>query len=227
VAGLLDIIPFVELAGSARAELVPANPQIQGKPWNVTAEATEILAAMRDGDESAAARLLPLVYDQLRALAERYFRGQPAGHTLQPTALVHEAFLRLVDRDRIDWRDRTHFVATCALAMRGILADHARGKAAVKRGGGRRRVTLSGIEAPEKSGEAMIDALDLDDALLSLEALNARQARIAEYRLFGGLTIEEIAYQLRVSRATIENDWAMARAWLSARLSEPAASPPE
>ncbi len=183
-------------------------------------DATLILSQLRRGDGSAAARLLPLVYDQLRDLAGSYFRRQRPDHTLQPTALVHEAFLRLVNQKEAAWQDRAHFLATCAVAMRSILADHARQRAAAKRGGGWRRVTLSGVGVSGEETEAAINALDLEEALSELEALDARQVRIAEHRLFGGLTVEEIAYTLGVSRTTVENDWYMARAWLSGRLKD-------
>jgi RNA polymerase sigma factor (TIGR02999 family) len=179
-------------------------------------EVTQVLREMTGGDETAAARVMDLVYEQLRALAGSYFRGQPAGHTLQPTALVHEAFVRLSERTGVQWRDRAHFLAVAAVAMRGILADHARKRRALKRGGNRRRVALSRVETPAGTDE--VDMLALDEALGRLAELSARQAAIVEYRFFSGMTVEEVGRVLGVSRSTVEDDWRMARAWLSAQL---------
>ncbi len=181
-----------------------------------TVAATRLLARIREGDENAAADLMPLVYEELRTLAGRWFRHQPPSHTLQPTALVHEAFLRMVDRTGTDWKDRAHFCAVCAVAMRGILADHARRRRAAKRGGDWKRVTLTGT--PAESGVDAIDALALDEALGRLAERSERQARLVEYRFFGGLSVEEAAAMLDVSAPTAERDWRMARAWLSAEL---------
>jgi RNA polymerase sigma factor (TIGR02999 family) len=181
-------------------------------------EVTLLLEAIRAGEPDAAERLLELVYGELRALAGHCFRGQPASHTLQPTALAHEAFIRLVHRTEVRWEDRAHFFAVCATAMRGILADHARKRRAAKRGGDWQRVSLSGV-TPVAGDE--VDAVALDDALSALAAVNERQARIVELRFFSELTIEEVAHVLDVSKRTVDDDWAMARAWLSARLTEP------
>jgi len=181
---------------------------------------TQILHDLKGGDPHAAERLLPLVYDHLRAIAGSYFRNQRSGHTLQPTALVHEAFLRLTAGSEHDWKDRAHFSAVCAMAMRSILADHARRRFAAKRGGGRQRVTLSAASDDSRDG---IDVLDLDEALSKLSALNERQGKIVELRLFGGMTMDEIAHHLDISKTTVEGDWRMARAWLSAHLGEHAA----
>lgn len=180
-------------------------------------EVTDLLSLVRAGDEAASGQLMEVVYGELRALAGHCLRGQRASHTLQPTALVHEAFLRLVHRAGAEWRDRAHFFAVCATAMRGILADHARRRRAAKRGGDWQRVTLSDV-TPQTADE--VDILDLDDALLRLATINGRQARIVELRFFSGLTIEEVAYVLGVSRRTVDDDWAMARAWLSVQLTE-------
>ncbi len=179
-------------------------------------EVTQVLREMTGGDATAAARVMDLVYEQLRALAGSYFRGQPAGHTLQPTALVHEAFVRLTERTGVQWRDRAHFLAVAAVAMRGILADHARKRRALKRGGDRGRVALSRVETPAGTDE--VDILALDEALGRLAELSQRQAAIVEYRFFSGMTVEEVARVLGVSRSTVEEDWRMARAWLSAQL---------
>ncbi len=182
-------------------------------------EVTRVLSDLREGRAGAADRLMELLYDQLRAMASGFFRGQRPGHTLQPTALVHEAFARLLGQEGLQFKDRAHFLAVCAVAMRRILADHARRKRAAKRGGGNReRVTLDNVETP--AGQDRIDVLALDLALTKLAALSERQARIIEYRFFAGMTIPEAAEALGLSTTTVEDDWRMARAWLAARLAE-------
>lgn len=175
------------------------------------------LAQLREGDQSAAARLLPLVYEHLRGLAGSYFRRSAPNQTLQPTALVHEAFLRMVNRPDADWKDRSHFCAVCATAMRAILTDHARARHAQKRGGGWSRITVDAAASPQ---EPEVDVVALNNALERLDQLNPRHARIIELRFFGGLSVEQIADHLDVSKSTVEGDWRMARAWLSAQLSE-------
>ena len=160
---------------------------------------------------------MPLVYGRLRALAQSYFLRERAGHTLQPTALVNEAFVQLADRGDRDWAGRTHFFAIASSEMRRILVDHARQKRAVKRGGDRDRVTLDGVSvelAPQ------IDALALDDALASLSETEPRAARVVELRFFGGLTEDEVAAILDVTSRTVRNDWRAARAWLLSELEE-------
>ncbi|UCE58734.1 MAG: sigma-70 family RNA polymerase sigma factor [Phycisphaerales bacterium] len=179
-------------------------------------DATAILSELARGDESAAARLLPLVYQELRALAHSYFESERSDHTLEPTALVHEAFVRLVDQARVEWRNRAHFFAVAATAMRRILTDHARKHRAAKRGGNQQRVPLTNVPTP--SGASLVDLVDLDDALERLSTLDERQYRIVELRFFGGLPVEQVAEFLEVSKTTVENDWRMARAWLSAEL---------
>lgn len=173
-------------------------------------------AQLAGGDESAAARLMDTVYDELRALAGGYFRQQPGAHTLQPTALVHEAFVRVSERTGAHFESRAHFAALCAVAMRSILTDHARRRGRRKRGGDWNRVALSDVATP--AGAGAIDALDLDQALTELEGRSARQARVVEYRFFSGLSVDEIAEVLDLSRSTVEEDWRMARAWLMVRL---------
>jgi RNA polymerase sigma factor (TIGR02999 family) len=177
---------------------------------------TQLLAGLRDGDESVAARLLPLVYDDFRSLALRHLARERAGHTLQPTALVHEAYLKLVDQTRVNWQGRTHFFAVGAQAMRRILVEHARSRRREKRGGDRQRVELE--EASALAPERAVDLLDLDEALQRLEALDERQARVVELRFFGGMKMEEVALTLGVSKRTAEGDWRMARAWLHREL---------
>jgi RNA polymerase sigma-70 factor (ECF subfamily) len=181
----------------------------------------ELLASLRQGDQNGTAKLMELVYDRLRAQAGAYFRDQPASSTLQPTALVHEAYVRLVGRDDLKWNDRAHFLAICAVAMRGILADHARRRNAAKRGGDMDRVPLTAIQTP---GADVIDALVLDEALTRLAELSERQARIVECRFFSGMSVDEVAEALGVSKTTVEDEWRTARAWLSAHLSKGAAS---
>jgi RNA polymerase sigma factor (TIGR02999 family) len=184
----------------------------------VTAEldTTQTLLAARRGDEAAAAQLLPLVYDELHALAERLLRREPADLTLQPTALVHEAYLKLVDQTRVQWQDRTHFFAVAAQAMRRILVDAARGRQAAKRGEGWQKITLD--EAVAIFPERDVELLALDDALQKLSDLDPRQGQVVQLRFFAGLTSAEVADVLRVSTRTVEDDWRMARAWLRREL---------
>lgn len=163
-----------------------------------------------------AKKLLPLVYDELRALAERYLHSERRGHTLQPTALVHEAFMRLVDESRVDWKGRTHFYAVGAEAMRRILIDHARARGRGKRGGGWQRVLLEEADAPQNLHD--VDVVALHDVLETLTALDQQQARIVELRFFGGLTVEEVAHVLGVSKRKVEGDWTHAKAWLRTAL---------
>jgi RNA polymerase sigma factor (TIGR02999 family) len=180
-------------------------------------EVTQCLADLRGGDATARTRLVELVYAQLRTLAGGYLRKQPRSHTLQPTALVHEAFLRMVGDDNVTWNDRAHFFAACGGVMRNILADYARRRRAAKRGGAARQVTL--LNTLAASADEPIDIVALDDALTSLAALNQRHARVVECRFFAGMSVPEVAEALGVAPRTIDNDWAMARAWLGARLS--------
>lgn len=173
-----------------------------------------MLQGIAAGDSGAAAQLLPVVYEELRALARAHLAGERAGHTLQPTALVHEAYLRLVGGepggDRA-FNGRQHFFATAATAMRRILVDHARERNALKRGAGR-RVHLSDADAVTVNDD--LDLVGLDDALKKLEAVDERRVRVVTFRFFGGLTVDETAAVLGVSPATVKNDWAFARAWL-------------
>lgn len=196
-----------------------SNGQNEPIPGDVpTNDATRLLARVHAGDSAAADELLPLVYAQLRALAGSYFRGQASDHTLQPTALVHEAYLKLIHVPSRGWSDRVHFCAVAATAMRQILQDRARRRRTAKRGGSARRVPLENMEMP--SGGSPIDLVALDDALRRLGELDQRQARIVELRFFGGLTVVEIAELLDVSSRTIEKEWRRIRAWLNRELSE-------
>jgi len=185
---------------------------------------TDTFLRWRSGDASALDDLLPRVYDELRALADAYMRRERAGHTLQPTALVHEAFLRLLRLPPGSVQNRVHFFALAAQAMRRILADHARRHRAAKRGGNAVRVPFEVIEggagavAAAAGGTQEVAADDLDAALEDLAKLDARQARVVELRFFGGLSIEETAEVLGVSAATVKRDWLVARAWLHREL---------
>lgn len=179
-------------------------------------DATQLLSRLNDGDAAAADRLLSLIYEELRALAGSFFRGQPADHTLQPTALVHEAFIRLIDQSAVQFNDRAHFFAVAATAMRQILTDHARRTASQKRGGNWKKVDLSNVTPAFDRDE--VDVIALDDALSMLAEADARQARVVELRFFGSLTMEEIARVVGVSKATVELDWRAARAWLGTQL---------
>ena len=176
-------------------------------------DVTRLLLDWSRGDQTALDRLMPLVYDELRAVAERSLRHERSGHTLQGTALVHEAYLKLVDQRQVRWQDRAHFFAVAAQLMRRILVDHARRHGAVKRGSGEPRFPLHEADAPAAAAP-LVDWLALDCALDRLAALDERQARTVELRFFGGLTIEETAEVLRVSQATVKNDWTLARGWL-------------
>jgi len=193
-----------------------------GTIMSTLSETTRLLHALDTHDPTAAPRLFAIVYDELHAVARRLFRRQPADQTLQPTALVNEAFLRLVDQTSADWQSRAHFLAVAARAMRQILTDHARARARAKRGGEMCRVTLDQAVTPIT--DSAPELLDLDDALQRLQALDERQSKIVELRFFGGLTVEEVAHVLGVSKSTVESEWRMARAWLHRELSEGTAS---
>ncbi len=162
--------------------------------------------------------VLDALYDELRALASGYMKRERADHTLQPTALVHEAYARLIDATQLPWNDAAHFRAIAARVMRQVLVDHARKHGALKRGGERLRVTLSDSIAPTE--EHLIDMLELDEAMDDLKALSERKARVVELLFFGGMTHKEASRVLGVSRKTVEADWYMARAWLGARIEE-------
>ncbi len=179
-------------------------------------EVTDLLAQWRSGDARALDRLMPIVYGELRRLAGRYLYRERPNHTLDPTALVHEAYLRLVDRTHPQWRDRGHFYAVAAKVMRRILVDHARTVQAAKRGGNVPRVSLEALgDVADQRASGM---LALDAALSSLEALDSRKAQVIELRFFGGLSIEETATFLGVSKATVISDTRTARAWLHSEL---------
>ena len=179
-------------------------------------DVTSLLLAIRDGDSTAARELVPLVYDELRRLAGHYMRGERPGHTLQATALVHEAWLKLIDTSRVEFENRSHFFAMAAQQMRRILVDHARARQAGKRGGKAEKLPLNEVVVGPDAEQA--DILALDDALQALAKLDPQQSRIVELRYFGGLSIEETAQVLGISPATVKREWAMARAWLRQEL---------
>jgi RNA polymerase sigma-70 factor, ECF subfamily len=173
-------------------------------------EVTALLHSWRDGDAAALDELIPLVYDELHGIARRHLRGERAGHTLQTTALVHEACLRLMGPSPVDWQGRVHFYAVAARVMRRLLVDHARSRRGPRRGGEGPRLPLDGAAAPERGQ----DLVELDDALERLAALDPRKSRIVELRYFGGLSVDETAEVLGVSAITIKREWPRIKAWL-------------
>jgi RNA polymerase sigma factor (TIGR02999 family) len=187
---------------------------VSGEPEDLT----QLVVAARGGDDRAADRLLTHVYQQLHALAVDLMRAERPDHTLQPTALVHEAYLKLVDQTRVHWRDRAHFFAVAAQTLRRILVDHARGHQREKRGGGRRAVLLQDEMVAFR--ERQVDLIALDEALSKLAAQHPEHASIVEMRFFGGLTENEIAAVQNVSTRTVERKWRFARAWLRQTLSD-------
>ena len=181
-------------------------------------ELTALLRAWSDGDPAAEAKLLPLVYDQLRRQAAHQLRRERPGHSLSPTAVVHELYLRLLPQDRATWINRAQFFAVASRLIRRVLVDHARAHRAAKRAGGWRRVTLA--EEVAQAGPPDVDLLALDRALEELAALDARRARLVELRWFGGLSLDETAAALGISAATVSREWQLARAWLHRRLAQ-------
>lgn len=176
-----------------------------------------ILKDWSGGNRASADVLLSLVYDELRKIAARYLRKERSGHTLQPTALVHEAYMKLIDISDINWQDRAHFFAVAANVMRHILVDHARARLSEKRGGDSQRIELE--DAISLSEEQNIDLIALDEALCELAGFDQQQCRIVELRFFGGLTVEETAHVVGISPATVKREWALAKAWLFRKLS--------
>ena len=179
---------------------------------------TQLLLASSQGDKTALDELLPVVYSELRRLAESYIQRERSDHTLQATALVHEAYLRLVDQRNVDWKNRAQFFALAAKMMRRILVNHAEAHRAAKRGGGAQKLSLD--DAISFFAEQHLDLLELNQALDRLSGLDERQGRIIELRFFGGLTVEEVADVLQVSPATVKRDWDMAKTWLLRELSK-------
>lgn len=185
-----------------------------------SSEITQWLREWSDGNAEALNNLLPLVYDELHRQAARYLRKERPGHTLQTTALVNEAYLKLINRRDANWESRTHFFAVAAQAMRRILVDHAKTKHRLKRGGDNIKISLeeaATLAAPEQKG---VDMIALDEALSKLARRDAQQASIVELKFFGGLSLEETAEALRISRSTVARDWETARAWLHRELTK-------
>ena len=175
-------------------------------------EVTQLLKDWSSGDSAALDRLIPIVYAELRGIAARYLRRERRDHTLQPTALVNEAYLRLIDQKQVQWQNRAHFIGVAAQMMRRILVDHAKSHNRAKRGGGAQRVSLD--DAMAVSDERATDLLELDSALTALATFDDRKSRVVEMRYFGGLTVEETAEVLKVSEMTVAREWKLAKAWL-------------
>jgi RNA polymerase sigma-70 factor, ECF subfamily len=178
----------------------------------VPLDVTQLLLAWSHGDRAALEKLIPLVYRELHRLAHRYMRQERPGHSLQPTALIHEAYLRLIHTPHVGWQDRAHFLAVCAQLMRRILVDYARSRGYQKRGGNLHLAPLE--EAMAAAAEPTRDLVALDEALTALATLDPRKARVVELRFFGGLTVEETAQALKISSDTVLRDWSMAKVWL-------------
>ncbi len=190
-------------------------PRAEASPSDVT----QLLVAWGAGDPTAGERLLPAVYAELRRQAARAMRREGSEHTLQATALVHEAYLRLVDQHHVVWRNRAHFFGVAAQLMRRILVDHARSRHAAKRGGGMQQLALGDADAAASpAADDGVDVISLHEALERLAALDPAQARLVELRYFGGLNIDETAQALDISPATVKREWATARAWLRREL---------
>ncbi len=187
-------------------------------PSSSTAEVTQLLMAWSEGDQSALKTLTPLVHEELRRLAHHYMKAERPGHTLQTTALVNEAYLKLIDQKQVEFRNRTQFFALAATLMRHILVDHARSRQYLKRGGGVQRVSLD--KALAVSADRGEDLVALDEALGRLAAIDARKGRVVELRFFGGLSVDETAEALDVSAVTVMREWSMAKAWLYNSLNE-------
>jgi RNA polymerase sigma factor (TIGR02999 family) len=186
---------------------------MQQRPENITG----LLARYGRGDKESLDELMPIVYDELRRQAARYLRREKAGHTLQTTALIHEAYVRLVDQRNVQWQNRAHFFGIAAQMMRRILVDHARSKQRVKRGGSEIRVSLSDATVAVKGQD--LDVVALDEALERLGQIDEQQSRVVELRFFSGLSVEETAAVMGISKSTVKRDWSMAKAWLHRELS--------
>lgn len=187
-------------------------------PENDEGEVTVLLKQLAGGNPQALDELVPLVYEQLHGIAQRQLAGEAAGHTLNATALVHEAYLKIAGLDRIDWQNRAHFFAIASQAIRRVLVDYAVRRNAAKRGGTRKQVELEDVALfPDSDTHAV---LALDQALERLHALEERQVRVVECRFFGGMSVDETAVALDMSKATVKRDWVLARAWLNRELSD-------
>jgi RNA polymerase sigma factor (TIGR02999 family) len=188
---------------------------------NSSTQVTQLLGRWRNGDRAALDSLIPLVYKELRRIAQHYLRNERPGHTLQGTALVHEAYVRMIEQDLPEWQNRAHFFAVAAQLMRQILVDHARAHRSDKRGGG--ACTLALDEADKDAFRVDIDIIALDDALKTLSSMDPQQGKVVELKFFGGLSVEDTAEVLGVSSSTVKRDWTTARAWLHRELDRNAA----
>jgi RNA polymerase sigma-70 factor (ECF subfamily) len=197
-------------------EQLPSQKKVMTTPSSK--DVTQLLVAWNDGDDAALEALLPLVYRELHRLAHRYLGQERGGHTLQTTALVHEAYLRLVEQQEMQWQNRAHFFAVAARMMRHILVDYARARRFAKRGGGALQVSFE--EALVVSDERAADVVALDEALCALAEFDERKSRMVELRFFGGLSIEETAEILKVSPGTVMRDWTLAKAWLQREINK-------
>jgi RNA polymerase sigma-70 factor (ECF subfamily) len=204
--------------GYGRSKDLTTFASVPGYPLLMATEATQILQAISAGDQADVGKLMELMYDDLRALARVQLGGDTPNHTLDPTAVVHEAFMKLVGRQDVDWRGRSHFFAVSAKAMRHILVDYARQQAAQKRGGQRQRIPLS--DDIVLSAERDEDVLALDDALEVLAEIDEQRSRIVELRFFGGMTIREVSEVLGIAERTVDKQWAATRLWLRKYLAE-------
>ena len=193
---------------------IPAEAQLSRSDDDVT----QLLQAWSGGETGAREQLVALVYEELRGRAAARLRRERAGHVLQPTALVHEAFLRLVGQQHASWQNRSHFFAVASEMMRRILVDHARRRKMTKRSGGWARITLD--DAAARYDPPDVDVLDLDAALSELASFDPRKAQVAEWRFFGGLSLDEVAHALGISRANVEREWQAGRAWLYRRMTQ-------
>lgn len=189
----------------------------------IPGDVTQLLVQWKGGDRESLDRLIPLVYKELRLIAQRFLREEKPGHTLQSTALVHEAYLRLVDQSQMNWQNRAHFFGVAATIMRNILVDHARARQANKRGGPAPKLSLDeAVALPQKRD---LELIAVDDALLNLSSFDPQQSRIVELRFFGGLTIEETSEVLGISESTVKRDWILAKTWIGRTLSGPEHAP--
>ncbi|MCI0413226.1 sigma-70 family RNA polymerase sigma factor [bacterium] len=199
---------MVDRIGNSRRQMVAPS----------SSEVTKYLQAWNQGDEAALEKLMPIVYNELRKLARSYMRRERSGHTLQATALVHEAFLRLIDQNAVTWQNRAHFFGIAAQMMKRILVNHEVSRRAAKRSGGAEKVTLEQAKGIESQQD--LDIIQLNEALQELESMDSRQCRIVELRFFSGLTLEETAEVMNLSLATVKRDWSTAKLWLRQRISK-------
>jgi RNA polymerase sigma-70 factor, ECF subfamily len=207
-------VMYVLITRRAQTPAKMTHPPVNSRARSEQGLVTDALAAARDGAPGALDRVFPLVYGQLRDLARRRLAGERSGHTLSTTALVHEAYVKLIDQTRVQWQDRAHFFAVAAGAMRRILVDHARRRRAVRRGGaaGVRRISLDDVEIA--AGERAAEIVALDEALERLAGIDPRQARVVELRFFGGLSEKETGDTLGISQRTVAREWVTAKGWL-------------